>query len=211
MTKSVTLALPVIGEMQAGDAVKASTWQDVIATQNYVWASQGGQVVHAVFDPYWTSLAYGSGGSSYHSVGAGTNYGMELNQVQGFWRFDRHEYNTTATAQGYRLQFCTYARNLTVACQITRLDTANGNTTSSTGLTGIVHVGHDASNSEWITSTTEFTPAQASRGGSTANGHAYLACYFEAAVPSSGTGYLHQISVRIAPITSGDNLPRGAI
>lgn len=212
MAKSVPTAavLPALGELQPGQRVLASTWRDIVALSHYTYGRQGAHIMNAVFDPEWRSLDFSSGGNAYHAVSGSTaNAGMmELDEVSAIFAFSRLIYGTTATTQTYSLAMSAYAQNLNVRATVVRLDTEDGNTGSVTSFTNMV-TSHGA-DSEWNTDTEEFTKAQASRGGSTANGLAYFLVYLEALVPASGTGRIHQVALRETPITSAAAIPRGA-
>ena len=212
MTKAANSAivLPTLAEIQAGKPVLASTWEEIIAAQHYIYGRQGHHVLNAVFDPEWVSLAYAGGGDAYHQVGTTTTGVMPLSRICALFRFDRLEYNNLAGAQGYRALLSVYARNLSVRATLTRLDTEGGHTGSSTAFTSLVTT-HGAS--AWEEDAQEYTPSQASRGGNTANGRAYFLAHIEALVPSvdlGTTGQLYQVGLRIQPITAAINLPRGA-
>lgn len=214
MPKNVptAIALPALGEMYPDRPVLKSTWQTLIEAQHYAWGRQGNFVLNLAFDPYWDSLAYASGGDVYHSVGAQSAPGtLQLNQCTGFFQFQRLRYNSSNAAQGYMLDLYAYAKNLDIRVTCQRLDTEDGNTGSSTNVYTLT-TSHDATNSEWQLDTQEFTKAEASRGGtySDVTSLAWFLVYVEAKVPASGTGYLHHLAVREAPITAGTNLPRGA-
>ena len=213
MAKSVPTAatLPALGELLPGQRVLASTWRDIVALQHYTYGRHGAHIMSVVFDPPWKSLDYASGGSAYHTVnsspGGGFEHMLQLDQVNAIFAFSRLIYGTTATDQCYSLALNVYAQNLSVRATVVRLDTEDGNTGSVTSFTSMVTT-HGA-DSEWQSDSEEFTKAQASRGGSTANGLAYFLVYLEALVPSSGTGYIHQVALRETPITSAAAVPRG--
>lgn len=212
MAKQVptTMILPKLGEMSPGKPVLKSTWQTLIEAQHYIYGRQGNHILNLVFDPEWTSLAYASGGSAYHSVGAGSTGGIELNQHSGIFQFQRLQYLSVGAAQGYLLAMQVYAQNLDVRVTCQRLDTADGNTSSSTNVHTLT-TSHGA-DSEWQLDTQEFTKAEASRSGSYTDEDdlAFFLVYVEAKVPASGTGYLHQLALREQLITAGTNIPRGA-
>jgi len=208
MSKSVptSMALPRLAELQPGRTVRASTWKAIADAMHYIYGRSGAHVGGMVFDDFWTSLAYGSGGNAYHQVGTGNDF--ELDRWMGAFRFSRLEYNTGNTVQGYRVSLNTYGKNLSVRATLVRLNTEDGNSGSTTSFTGLVTT-HGA-DSDWQVDTLEFTPAEASRSGSTVNGLAYFLVYVEALVPVSGSGTLHQFALRETPITAATNLPRGA-
>lgn len=213
MAKSVPTAitLPSLAELQAGRPVRLSTWKTLGDALHYIYGRSGAHVGGVVFDPKWQSLDYASGGSSYHQVGTETKDSTAtfgLDRWTGVFKFSRLEYNSGNADQGYKLTLNVHANNLTVRATCIRLDTEDGNSTSTTSFTGLTTT-HGA-DSEWQTGTLEFTPAQASRSGNTANGLAYFLVYVEALVPASGQGQIHQFALRESPITAATNLPRGA-
>lgn len=211
MAKSVPTAitLPVLAELQANKTVLASTWRTIAAAQHYIYGRQGAHILNVVFDPYWTSLAYSGGGSAYHQIGSGSGDAVDLDRHTAIFRFTRPKYDTGAGAASYSLAMNVYARNLNVRATLVRLDTEDGHTGSVTSLTQLV-TNHSSADSEWQVDTQEYTPAQASRSGSTANGLAYILVYLEAQVPASGNGYIHQVALRENPIIAANDIPRGA-
>ena len=207
MTKIVPAAvtLPSRGEVTAGRPVLASTWEDMLSTAHYAYGRQGAHILHAVFDPPWLSLDFGSGGNAYHSVGQAVVGGQTLDQVQGVFRFSRPTHQ--GSADGYSIALSVYAQNVNVRATLVRLNNTGGNTGDVTEFTGLVTT-HGA-DSEWEDDSEPFTIAQASRDGDAGNGLAYFLVRVQAIVPASGEGTIHQIAIRETPITADNDLPRG--
>ena len=219
MTKTVptTVTLPNLANFRPGEEVTASEWRNLQQTLQYVYARQGAVVNGLTFDPYWESLDFGSGGSSYHSTNSSayapgsviSNIHAHPEDWTGVFRFQRLLYDTVGGAQAYQVQFNAYAKNLDLRCTLTRLNTSEGNTSATTAFTTLT-TSHAAADSEWQLATLTFTKAQASRGGSTSNGLAFFLAHVEAKVPASGAGNLWCFGLRETVITAGTALPRGA-
>ena len=207
MTKSVPTAieLPSIGEIQPGKPVLASTWRKIVAAQHYIYGRQGAHILNAVFDPPWRSLAFGSGGNAYHSVGQAVTGGLSLNHHTGLFQPSRQLFDSSADAAAYDIALDVYAQNLNVRATLVRLDTEDGHAGTSTLFTGLV-TSHGA-DSEWRISTETLSVSQATRG--VAGGLAFFLVYIEALVPAAGEGYIHHVALRESVITAATAIPRG--
>ena len=133
---------------------------------------------------------------------------MGLDRGFAIFRFTRRLYNTTAASHGYNVVLNVYAQNLDVRATLVRFNTEDGNSTDVNSYTTL-ETTHGA-DSEWAVDSVGYSEAAASRDDDTANGLAYFMVYIRAKVPRSGTGYLHQVSLRENPITAAAALPRGA-
>jgi hypothetical protein len=207
VTKSVPTAieLPSIGEIQPGKPVLASTWRKIVAAQHYVYGRQGAHILNVTFDPPWRSLAFGSGGNAYHSVGQSVTGGLSLDHHTGLFMASRQIYDTGSSAAAYSIALNVYARNLNVRATLVRLNTEDGHTGTTTSFTGLVTThGADA---EWDTVQLVLSVSDATR--SVVGGLAFFLVYIEALVPASGDGYIHHVGLRENVITAAAAIPRG--
>ena len=204
MAKTIpsTVVLPVLDNFRPGQDVLLAEWETLAEHLHYEYARNGTRMPGMMFDQPWTTTS-----TSYTTTNSNaTLANYDLNDWQGFWVFRRIIDNGAGT-KIYQLQFDSYARNLDVRCSCVRFDTEDGHSGSSTSSFVLVNNHTPDTDTNWQVDTFSFTEAQASRGGSTANGLAFFACYVEAKVPTSGTGYLFGFSVRETSISSATQLP----
>jgi hypothetical protein len=200
-----TVTLPNLAKFRPGRPVLQDDLLELTKTINYVYGRQGARCPGMCFDPYWSSLDYALGGSAYHTVGSTSN-SYNLDDWGGIVRFQRRTYDSGN--HGYDFALNSYAKNLDLRLTMRRLDTEDGLSSSFTDFTGLT-TSHASADSSWEYGNLFFTEAQASRGGSTANGLAFFLLYLEAKVPASGTGQLWTFAPReIIMPTSGISLPR---
>lgn len=205
MTKQVptTAALPKLAKYLAGEDVELADWKAINEALHYEWARTGCVCAGPVFDAPWETAS-----TTYVTANSATQDDYHLDHWQGVFRFQRMSHETGTPLDIYRIKFDCYAKNLDVRCTMTRLDTQDGHTGSSTAFTNLT-TSHAAADSEWQGSEDQFTPAEAARGGTVSNGNAYFLVYVEAKVPATGTGYLYGWALRESKLTSGSTLPAG--
>lgn len=205
MPTPATVTLPNLSKFRPGRPVIQDDLLELTKTLNYVYGRQGARAPGMCFDPYWSSLDFSAGGSSYHSVG-NTNNSYNLDDWSGIVRMNRRYYSS---GHGYSFSLKAFAKNLGLRLTMRRLDTEDGLSSSFTDFQGLTTT-HASADSEWQEDSLFFTEAQASRGGSAVNGLAFFLLYIEALVPASGAGQLWTFAPRetLMP-TSGIALPRG--
>jgi len=207
MAKTVpsAIVLPKLSRIRAGEDVFLSDWEGMAEALHYLYGRTGSHCPGMNFSPSpWATTS-----TSYVTANSATDPHYDLANWQGLFRFSRLLYGSGAADQAYSCQLDVYAKNLDTRLTMVRLNTEDGHTGSTTTVYTLTTT-HSSTDSEWQTDTQEYTKAEASRSGSTANGLAFFLCYLEAKVPSTGTGELWTFSLRETPITAGSALPRGA-
>ena len=123
---------PTINDFRTGQDVLLSSFETTAEALHYIYGREGTRLPGPVFDtpldPWKTTS------TSYTSVNSGTSPGAhyDLNDWQGLFIFSRRIYGSGANDQAFNVTFDCFAQNLNVRCTMTRLDTVDGHTGSST-------------------------------------------------------------------------------
>lgn len=199
MAKTVpsTLTLPELRNYLPGEDITIADWKAVNRALNYHYAHLGATVQGMVFEDVFDTTS-----TTYTSTPTTANH-YDLDDWNGIFRFWRPMYDSADDQ--YSITLNAYAQNLDVRATLTRIDTAEGTTNSSTAFTTLV-ASTTSGDSEWVSADLTFTTAQQAIGGA-GSSPAYFLVYVEVKVPSAGTGYLWSFSLRETILTAAQ-LPR---